>query len=162
VVKPFSKLSGKDAFHKIVARFYSSCISENFDNGIELSGWTVDMNTNKILVVDDNLSQLKLMKELLGRLGHLTVTVDSAEEAEYLLKHGEQFSLIITDLRMPWLNGLNFCRRVKNLNPDLKIYALSGCLYNFDMDELEDAGFDGIYQKPISKSNLEEILNTDI
>jgi CheY-like chemotaxis protein len=98
----------------------------------------------------------------LGKLGHLTVTVDSAEEAEYLLAYGEQFSLIITDLRMPWLNGLNFCRRVKNLNPDLKIYALSGCLYNFDMDELEDAGFDGIYQKPISKSNLEEILNTDI
>ena len=141
---------------------WSSCISENIDNGIELSGWTVDMNTKKILVVDDNLSQLKLMKELLGKLGHLTVTVDSAEEAEFLLKHGEQFSLIITDLRMPWLNGLNFCRRVKNLNPDLKIYALSGCLYNFDMDELEDAGFDGIYQKPISKSNLEKILNTDI
>ena len=137
-------------------------MSENIDNGIELSGWTVDMSTKKILVVDDNLSQLKLMKELLGKLGHLTVTVDSAEEAEYLLKHGEQFSLIITDLRMPWLNGLNFCRRVKNSNPDLKVYALSGCLYNFDMNELEDAGFDGIYQKPISKSNLEEILNTNI
>jgi CheY-like chemotaxis protein len=120
------------------------------------------MSTKKILVVDDNLSQLKLMKKLLGKLGHLTVTVDSAEEAEYLLKYGEHFSLIITDLRMPWLNGLKFCRRVKNLNPDLKIYAMSGYLYNFDMDELEDAGFDGIYQKPISKSNLEEILNADI
>ena len=137
-------------------------MSENIDNGIELSGWTVDMSTKKILVVDDNLSQLKLMKELLGKLGHLTVTVDSAEEAEYLLRIGEHYSLIITDLRMPWLDGLNFCRRVKILNPDLKIYALSGYLYNFDMDELEDAGFDGIYQKPISKSNLEEILNTDI
>jgi len=120
------------------------------------------MITKKILVVDDNLSQLKLMKELLGKLGHMAVTVDSAEEAEYILKYGEHFSLIITDLRMPWLNGLNFCRRVKSLNPDLKIYALSGYLYNFDMNELEDAGFDGIYQKPISKANLEEILNADI
>ena len=140
----------------------SPSMSENIDNGIELSGWTVDMSTKKILVVDDNLSQLKLMKELLGKLGHLTVTVDSAEEAEYLLRIGEHYSLIITDLRMPWLDGLNFCRRVKILNPDLKIYALSGYLYNFDMDELEDAGFDGVYQKPISKSNLEEILSTDI
>ena len=140
----------------------SPSMSENIDNGIELSGWTVDMSTKKILVVDDNLSQLKLMKELLRRLGHLTVTVDSAEEAEYLLKYGEQFSLIITDLRMPWLNGLNFCRRVKILNPDLKIYALSGYLYNFDIKELEDAGFDGIYQKPISKANLEEILHAGI
>ena len=120
------------------------------------------MSTKKILVVDDNLSQLKLMKILLGKLGHMTITVDSAEEAEHILRYKEHFSFIITDLRMPWLNGLNFCRRVKNLNPDLKIYALSGCLYNFDMDELEDAGFDGIYQKPISKANLEEILNADL
>ncbi|MGA9176457.1 MAG: response regulator [Desulfobacterales bacterium] len=120
------------------------------------------MSTKKILVVDDNLSQLKLMKKLLGNLGHMAVTVDSAEEAEYLLRYGEHFSLIITDLRMPWLDGLNFCRRVKNLNPDLKIYALSGYIYNFDKNELEDAGFDGVYQKPMSKANLEEILNADI
>ena len=120
------------------------------------------MSTKKILVVDDNLSQLRLMKELLEKLGHMTVTVDSAEEAEHILRYGEHFSLIITDLRMPWLNGLNFCRKVKILNPDLKIYALSGYLYNFDMNELEDAGFDGMYQKPISKADLEEILHADI
>ena len=120
------------------------------------------MSTKKILVVDDNLSQLRLMKELLEKLGHMTVTVDSAEEAEHILRYGEHFSLIITDLRMPWLDGLKFCRRMKNFNPDLKIYALSGYIYNFDKNELEDAGFNGIYQKPISKANLEEILNADI
>jgi CheY-like chemotaxis protein len=120
------------------------------------------MSTKKILVIDDDLIHLKLMKKILGKLGHMVVTADSSEEAEYILRYEEHFSLIITDLRMPWLNGLNLCRRVKILNPDLKIYALSGYLYNFDMNELEDAGFDGIYQKPISKANLEEILNTDI
>jgi CheY-like chemotaxis protein len=120
------------------------------------------MSTKKILVIDDDLIHLKLMKKILGKLGHMVVTADSSEEAEYILRYEERFSLIITDLRMPWLNGLNLCRRVKILNPDLKIYALSGYLYNFDMNELEDAGFDGIYQKPISKANLEEILNTDI
>jgi len=134
-------------------------VLKNIGNGIKLPGWIIDMSTKKILVVDDSLSQLKLMKKVLGKLGHMTVTVDSAEEAEYLLNCGEHFSMIITDLRMPWLNGLNFCRRVKILYPDLKIYALSGYIYNFDIKELEDAGFDGIYQKPISKTNLEEILN---
>jgi CheY-like chemotaxis protein len=124
--------------------------------------WIFDMSAKKILVIDDNLSQLKLMKQLLGKLGHMAVTVDSAEEAEHILRYEEHFSIIITDLKMPWLNGLNFCRRVKISNPDLKIYALSGYLYNFDMNELEDAGFDGVYQKPISKSSLEEILNGDV
>ena len=119
------------------------------------------MSTKKILVIDDDLTYLKLMKKLLGKLGHIVVTVDSAEEAEHILRYEEQFSFIITDLGMPWLNGLNFCRRMKSMNPDLKIYALSGCLNNFDMNELEDAGFDGIYQKPNCKAKLEKILNAN-
>jgi hypothetical protein len=51
---------------------------------------------------------------------------------------------------------------MKVLKPDLKIYALSGWVYNFDMNELEDAGFDGIYEKSSIKSNLAAILNNDI
>ena len=120
------------------------------------------MSTKKILVVDNDLGHLKLMKKLLGKHGHIVVATDSAEEAEHILRYEEHFSLILTGLRMPWLNGLNFCRRVKILNPDLKIYALSGWIYNFDMNELEDAGFDGIYEKSNIKSKLAEILTDDI
>ena len=91
----------------------------------------------------------------------MIITADSAEEAEHILRYEEKISLIITDLKMPWLNGIDFCRRVKTLKPDLKVFALSGCVNNFDMNELEEAGFNGIYQKPISKANLEEILKAE-
>ena len=47
------------------------------------------MSTKKVLVVDDKLSQLKVMKRMFRKLGHIAVTVDSAEEAEYLLRNGE-------------------------------------------------------------------------
>jgi len=117
------------------------------------------MSIKKVLVVDDQLSQLRLMRIMLEKLGYMAVTVDSAEEAEYILRCGETFSFIITDLRMPWLDGLNFCKRVKVLHPDLKIYALSGCLDDFNVHELENAGFDGIYEKPLTKSYLQEILS---
>ncbi len=120
------------------------------------------MSTKKILVVDDNLSFLKLMKRLFNKYDQMIFTADSAEEAEHILGYEEKISLIITDLKMPWLNGIDFCRKVKTLKPDLRIYALSGCIDDFDMNELEDAGFDGIYQKPIKKANLEEILNVAI
>ena len=119
------------------------------------------MSTKKVLVVDDQPSQLKLMRRMLETLGYAAVTVDSAEEAEHILNFGENFYLIITDLKMPWLNGLKFCRKMKNLNPDLKIYALSGCLYNYDTKDLEKAGFDGIYQKPIRRAHLLKMLNDD-
>ena len=119
-------------------------------------------HTKKILVVDDQRSQLKLMKKMLEKIGYMAVTVDSAEEAEYILSGEESFSMIITDLKMPWVDGLSFCKKAKILNPNLKIFALSGFLYDFDMNEIEDAGFDGIYEKPITKAQLAEIFNTDI
>jgi CheY-like chemotaxis protein len=120
------------------------------------------MSIKKVLVVDDQPSQLKLLRQMLETLGYVAVTVDSAEEAEHILRFGENFYLIITDLKMPWLNGLNFCKKAKKLDPKLKIYALSGYLYNFDPNDLEKAGFDGIYQKPLSKAHLIEMLNDDI
>ena len=117
------------------------------------------MRNKRVLVVDDQPSQLRLMRQMLETLGYVAVTVDSAEEAEHILSFGESFYLIITDLKMPWLNGLKFCRKMKNLNPDLKIYALSGCLYDYEPKDIEKAGFDGIYQKPLSKALLIEILS---
>ena len=119
------------------------------------------MSDKKILVIDDQPSQLKLMRQLLEKLGYMATTVESAEEAEHILRFWRKFSLIITDLKMPWLNGLDFCRKVKALYPNLKIYALSGYIYDFDVDELREAGFDGLYEKPISKAQLIEILNGD-
>ena len=115
--------------------------------------------TKKVLVVDDQISQLKLMKKMLENIGYMAVTVDSAEEAEHILMCEESFSMVITDLKMPWLDGLSFCKKAKILDPNLKIFALSGFLHNFDIKELEDAGFDGIYEKPISKAKLAEMLN---
>ena len=119
-------------------------------------------HTKKILVVDDQRSQLKLMKQMLKKIGYMAVTVDSAEEAEYILRGEESFLMIITDLKMPWLDGLSFCKKAKIIDPNLKIFALSGVLYDFDMKELEDAGFDGIYEKPINKAQLVEMLNVGI
>ena len=118
--------------------------------------------TKKVLVVDDQRSQLKLMKKMLEKIGYMAVTVDSAEEAEHILRGEESFPMIITDLKMPWIDGLNFCKKAKVLGPNLKIFALSGFLYDFDMNKLEAAGFDGIYEKPISKAQLAEILKADI
>jgi len=136
--------------------------SGNTDDSSGLPVRITDMSTKKVLVIDDQRSQLKLMRKMLEKFGYLSVTVDSAEEAEYILRSGENFSIIITDLKMPWLNGLNFCKNVKIFHPNLKIYALSGYLYDYDVNELQNAGFDGLYQKPISKAQLVEILNADI
>lgn len=116
------------------------------------------MDRKKILVIDDQRSQLRLIKRLLTRMGHTAVTVDSAEEAGLILRWERDFAMIITALKMPWLDGLQFCKEAKRVYPDLKIYAISGFLGGYDPNELAAAGFDGIYQKPIKEALLLEIL----
>ena len=111
-----------------------------------------------ILVIDDQRSTLKLMKNRLRAYGCKVVTVDSAEEALEMIEWGLRFSLIITDLKMPWLDGVQFCRRIKARYPETKIVALSGNLAAYDRQELESSGFDGIYQKPVCNQLVRQML----
>ena len=115
------------------------------------------MSAKKILIIDDQRSHLQLMKKIIEKLGNVVFTTDTAEEAELLVEWND-FSLIISDLK-PWLDGLNFCKKTKQLYPNLRIYALSGYIDNFGRRELEEAGFDGLYKKPISIKLIKRMLS---
>ena len=117
--------------------------------------------SKKILVVDDNPTQCKVIKKLFESCGYSVVALDSPEEALYLLEWKE-FDVIITDLRMPWMNGAEFCRRSRKTRPDMLIYALSGYIHEFDRNELLEAGFDGIFSKPIRIELLRDAIEDDL
>ena len=116
------------------------------------------MPNPKILVIDDQRSQLRLIKMMLEKYGWQVLTADSAEEAKLILEWGHQFSAIITDLKMPWLNGVEFCKIAKMKYPQIQVFALTGNPDLFDYDELNNAGFDGFYFKPIRLEIIENIL----
>ena len=115
----------------------------------------------KILVIDDNTTQCKILKKLFEAYGYSVVALDSPEEALYLLEWKE-FDVIITDLRMPWMNGTEFCRRARLTKPETLIYALSGYVHEFDRAELLEAGFDGIFSKPIRINLLKDAIEEDL
>ena len=117
--------------------------------------------SKKILVIDDNPTQCKVIKKLFESCGYSVVALDSPEEALYLLEW-KDFDVIITDLRMPWMNGAEFCRRSRKTGPDMLIYALSGYIHEFDRNELLEAGFDGIFSKPIRIELLRDAIEDDL
>jgi CheY-like chemotaxis protein len=117
--------------------------------------------SKKILVVDDNPTQCKVIKKLFESCGYSVVALDSPEEALYLLEW-KDFDVIITDLRMPWMNGAEFCRRSRKTRPDMLIYALSGYIHEFDRNELLEVGFDGIFSKPIRIELLRDAIEDDL
>ena len=66
--------------------------------------------------------------------------------------------LIITDLRMPDIDGTELCNRIRKINSESVIYALSGYIEKFEPEKLERIGFDGHLCKPVEIKVLKHAI----
>jgi CheY-like chemotaxis protein len=101
----------------------------------------------KVLVVDDEDFHRELMQKLLSRLGYEVALAESAEEAFSLLKD-EKFPVIITDLIMLEMDGVEFCQMLRETDTKTVVIALSGHTDLYDREKLIEAGFDNHLTKP--------------
>ena len=78
-----------------------------------------------ILVIDDDLRQATLLAEAVMRLGHhATAFSEAAPSLDHLRRLGAH--LVITDLRMPRIDGLDLLKRLKEIDPDLAVLLVTG------------------------------------
>ncbi len=115
------------------------------------------MNEEKILVVDDEEIVRSLLEKSLTKLGYAVAVVGDAEKAIDILNE-ESFPLIITDLIMPGMDGVELCKRIRETNTKSVVYALSGHLGEYEADNLENLGFDGYLLKPAKLEVLERAI----
>ena len=111
----------------------------------------------RILVVEDNLNTQKILCEVLTKLGHLVKGYSSAEEA---LQEFEQnrFEVLLTDVNLPGMSGVDLARQVFAQEPATKIIIASG--YGaIASDEFE---FETVFMpKPFNIEKLKNVL-TDV
>ncbi|HID72440.1 TPA: response regulator, partial [Candidatus Micrarchaeota archaeon] len=108
-----------------------------------------------ILLVEDDLSILKLGGKILEGLGYVVLTAAAPSEALGLAaKHPGQIHLLVTDVIMPEMNGRQLAERLQSFYPDLKIVYMSGYTANVIAHHgVLDEGICFI-QKPFSKQDL--------
>jgi CheY-like chemotaxis protein len=111
----------------------------------------------KILVVDDEDFQRDLLKKLLSKAGYTVETAESPEVAMAFLDKDE-FPVIITDLIMLDMDGVEFCQRVRETNSKSVIIALTGHSDLYDMEKLKAVGFDNYLTKPIKVELIQEAI----
>src|SRR5438105_12733889 len=103
-----------------------------------------------VLIVDDNLTNLKLARVLLISEGYDVVTASDADEAMEVLKQVHP-QLILMDIQLPGMDGLQLTRRIK-ANPataNIVVVALTAYAMKGDETRALDAGCDGYIAKPI-------------
>lgn len=110
------------------------------------------MKKKKILIVDDYLIELELMKEILDYEGYETVTASCGEEALHL--NHEAFDLLLTDIVMPTMGGLELIQAFRELSPNTIPMLITG----FPSTETAQAAAEqGIYDyivKPFDRHRL--------
>jgi DNA-binding response OmpR family regulator len=115
------------------------------------------MLSKKILVVDDEESIREIMEINLARLGYAPELAKNAKEALEIIEN-EKFPLIITDLKMPEMDGIELCMRIRERTSETLIYAFSGGFTVVDSDQIERMGFDGLLCKPVKFEVLERAI----
>jgi CheY-like chemotaxis protein len=116
----------------------------------------------RILHIDDNAMNLLVLDQMLAALGHQTVAVASAKEALVLMAQ-ESFDLVISDIHMPEVDGVEFLRRVRasdGPNRDLPVIAVTADVMSRREDEYRELGFAAVAAKPLLMPSLERLLNT--
>jgi CheY-like chemotaxis protein len=106
--------------------------------------------TYRILIVDDNPTNLKLAADVLEMEGHSTITAMDAEEALQILGRTVP-DLILMDIALPGMDGLTLTRKLK-VDPRLKnvpVIALTAFAMKGDDRRALEAGCDGYISKPI-------------
>ncbi len=119
----------------------------------------------RVLFVDDEPAAIKVIFAMLSSLGYITETKTSPMEALDLFKQNpENFDLVITDLTMPDMTGIELAKKLHEQNPDLPIILMTG--YSKDIDYAippENYGIRRILKKPVKlavlASTINEIIN---
>jgi len=115
-----------------------------------------------ILLAEDNPINVLLTRELLRRRGHMVKDVGSGEAALETIG-AERFDLVITDIHMPGLDGIETARRIRALEarhdrPRTPIVALTADALETGQRACEDAGMDAFLTKPIDPAELDAVL----
>ena len=78
----------------------------------------------KILVVDDDQGMREFLEIMIKQEGYRVTALESAEKALNLCKK-EKFNLVITDLRMPKMDGIEFLKRIKDIDPNMMVILIT-------------------------------------
>ena len=113
------------------------------------------MSGERILVVEDNPKNLKLVRAVLEFSGYEVVEATSGEEGVRLAREVSP-DLILMDLQLPGIDGAEALRQIRSASdrPGVPVVAVTAFAMSDDRDKAFASGFDGYVEKPISARAL--------
>ena len=114
-------------------------------------------STYHILICDDEIDLLDLLRDYLKEGGYDVSMASKAEEALNLLSD-IKFNLVISDVRMPGMSGFEFSKLLKQNYPGIPLIFVTGNSRDF-ATEFKECQYEGVLDKPFFKDEILQLVN---
>jgi len=129
------------------------------ENAPERDSMADSRGYEKILLVDDEVQITNMAKRLLERSGYcVEEETNSVNALEKFKSHPYQYDIVITDMKMPKMNGANLSKELLRIRPDIPIILCTGFSDEIDRKTAEDIGIRAFIMKPVSRQKLTETI----
>ncbi len=124
-------------------------------------GWSPDVA--KVLIVEDNVANMTLAVFLLESAGYIVINATNAE-AGLTLARDEQPHLILMDIQLPGMDGLEATRLLKqdDATRDIPVIALTALAMKGDEERIRSAGCNGYIAKPLAYKDFLAVISTHL
>jgi DNA-binding response OmpR family regulator len=113
----------------------------------------------RVLLVDDEANILSFLDQLFTNNDYDVLTASDGEEA-YKLFQKNAVQIVVTDLKMPNMGGIELCRKVKIERPTACVIGMTGYYNIFDLVTCREAGFEDFFVKPVKATELLDAVNS--
>ncbi|MBK7627114.1 MAG: response regulator [Bacteroidales bacterium] len=130
------------------------------DAGISNFLKPIDWSSKKCLIVDDNKDVLIYLNRILHDTGVSILMARSGYEAIELVKSTPDIDVILLDMQMPEMNGIEATKEIRKIRKNIPIIAQTAFVFEDDKDIVIEAGCDACLIKPIRKDHLITIMSS--
>jgi CheY-like chemotaxis protein len=114
------------------------------------------------MLVDDDIDLANIFNTFLQELGYNTVSfTDPMLALEFFKQNSQKYTILITDLRMPCMSGIELANNIRQINNVIKIFLITSFMVE-DLEnhqEFKSAKIDKLIQKPIRLSMLQKMIS---
>ncbi len=103
----------------------------------------------KILIVDDEKIIRDLLEKAFKREGYTVYVAIDAENALSLLEKENDINVMFLDLKLPGMDGIELCRKIRCNKPMAITYAVTGYASLTELSKCRNAGFEDYFSKPV-------------
>jgi CheY-like chemotaxis protein len=113
---------------------------------------------SKVLIAEDDEHNYLYLEKVLRKLKLNIVHARNGKEAVELFKTHTDIQMVLMDIKMPVMDGLQAFKKIRSIKPEVKVIAITAYALDQEKEKYKSHGFDGYLTKPVSREKILDLF----